>query len=136
MVEEGEELLRPYEHIRNDRGRPSSTVENHVPNGVVSGARIGKDAVSDLAAGGRKAALDRFRHGCFVLGAKAARAGGGAMSVAAAVASGAAKEAIHSATAAVGRGGGREAASDRWPEGETDGRIVEEYWGSDYCTSV
>eukprot|EP00903_Cladosiphon_okamuranus_P013906 g12934.t1 len=83
-----------------------------------------------------RAALDRFRHGCFMLGAKAARAGGGAMSAAAAVASEATKEAVHSATVTVGGGGRRDAAGDQFSQGEVDGGIVEEYWGSDYCTSV
>lgn len=115
----------PYESIRNDSTCVRSTAENHEANGV-----------GGLAAGGRRAALDRFRHDCCVLGAKAARAGGGAMSVAAAVASDAAKEAVQSAKAAVGGRMGRETADDRCSPGERDGSTFDEYWGSDHCTSV
>lgn len=139
VEEEGENAVLPNESIGNDRGRPSSIIENHEPNDAASDARSEKDAVGGLAVGSRRAALDRFRHGCFALGAKAARAGGGAMSMAAAVASEAAKEAVQSATAAVGGSGGHGAAGDRCSHGEIDGStaaIVEEYWGSDYCTSV
>lgn len=137
VVEEGEEAVWGHERIRNDRGCPPLTVENHEPSDdAVPCARSEKDVAGGLAAGGSRAALGRFRHGCFVLGAKAARAGGDVMSVAAAVASEAAKEAVQSATAAVGGGGGREAAEDRCSQGERDGSIIEEYWGTDYCTSV
>lgn len=145
--EEEEEIVWPYERTGNDRGCPSSpvAVENREPNDAVSDLRSEKYRGGSVAAGGRRAALsiDRFRRGCVVLGARAARVGGGAMSAAAAVASEAAKEAVHSATEAVhsameavGRGGGREVAGDRCSQGERDGSIIEEYWGSDYCTSV
>lgn len=136
VAEEGEQSAWPNERIRNDRGRPSLIVENHETHDAASDARSEQYAVGDLAAGSRRAALDRFRHGCFALGAKAARAGGGAMSVAAAVASEAAKEAVQSATAAVGGSGRGGAVGDRCSQGERDGRFVEEYWGSDHCTSV
>lgn len=136
VVEEGEEGVRPYERIRNESGCPPLAVESREPTDAVSEAPSDKEVVGGLATGGRRAALDRFRHGCLVLGAKAARAGGGAISVAAAVASEAAKEAVQTAKAAVRAGGEREAADDQRLRGETDERDFEEYWGSDYCTSA
>lgn len=106
VVGEGEEPMRPYERLRRDRGCPPLTVESHESNATVISTHSNNRAVGGVAADGRRAALDRFRHGCLALGAKAARAGGEAMSVAAAVTSEAAQEAVQSAMAAVGGGRG------------------------------
>lgn len=93
------------------------------------------------AAGSGRAAFSRFRYSCAVLGAKAARAGGDAVAAAAAAASDATKEAVQSATTAVVRDGTVEGFGRRTREntGRSQSEMnggVEEYWGSDYCTSV
>lgn len=147
VVEEpGEGQPLPSESVRGGGGSsplwtptentaaPQEPLGSSVPNALGEGGAGG-----GVNVGGGRAALDRFRHGCVVLGVNAARAGGSAMSAATAVASEAAREAVQSATAAAaavrvgttGEGGKRTAAD------EVDGGgAVEEYWGSDYCTSV
>ena len=138
MAEEpGEEQSWPHESIRNDGGcppmvtaaenasgpqKPTSSVLNACSENSGGGASVG---------GGGRAALDRFRHSCAILGAKAARAGG-TISAATAVASEAARDAVQSATAAV-RAGTARAGGERKATDEIDGRgVVEGYWGSDY----
>lgn len=100
-----------------------------------------EERVSDgPAAGSGRAAFCRFRHSCAALGAKAARAGGDAVAAAAAAASEATKEAVQSTTTAVVRDGTAGSVGTRTTEnGHSLSEInggVEEYWGSDYCTSV
>lgn len=148
VVEEpGEGQPWPREGARRDGGlsplgrAAENAAAQHKPPGSSMPNALGEGgAGGGVNATGGRAALDRFRHSCVVLGARAARAGGGAMSAATAVASEAARDAVQSATAAAtaavrvrtaGAGGKRTAAGEVNCEG-----AVEEYWGSDYCTSV
>lgn len=78
-----------------------------------------------------------FRQSYTVLGARAAQAGEGAAAVAAAARK-AAQEAAQSSAVAGGQNkgeGGRWRANTR-SQAKLDGIAFDEYWGSDYCTSV
>lgn len=137
--------MSPRNYPENITRRSTSTVLTgpaalREPAGVMFIARSEETAGDGPAASSSRAAYYRFRQSCAVLGAKAARAGGEAVAAAAAVASGATKEAIQSTTALVrdenvGGIGRHKTANKRRSQDEIN-EGVEEYWGSDYCTSV
>lgn len=114
----------------------------------------GRGGDGDVGAWGRRLRKfeDKFRQGCVVFGARAARASDGAAAAAAATskaAVGAAKEAAQLATVAeVGvMGENRKDGADlqlkvatskdnggSCRQAKTEGGPIDEYWGSDYCT--
>lgn len=134
VSEEGEEGSPPSPF---EKRYPSKNLVAQSPPELVQGSygalppapSEGESAIGGHDNGGSRGAMHKFSRSCFSLGTRAVRAGGEAISAATA----AANEVVEEITR--GREN-RKAGLEPRSEAQIDGGLTEEYWGSDYCTSV
>ncbi|CAM9116113.1 unnamed protein product, partial [Scytosiphon promiscuus] len=134
VAEEGEEgyPLSPLQkkHPSSDGTAQFSTAPRQEPDGVFSQVTREREGSGGVHVdGGGRGAMCKFSRSCFCLGARAVRAGEEAVSAAAAAASEVAEEITRCRES-------RKAGHDPPSQAQIDGVLREEYWGSDYCTSV
>ncbi|CAM9097252.1 unnamed protein product [Hapterophycus canaliculatus] len=133
-VAEGEEGASPSpfekKHQSSYNATQFSTSLPEGPDDAVFPAPSERESIGTIFANSRgRWAIFRSSRGCFNLGTRPVQAGGESMSVAPAAVNEAAEDIA----------GGREnrkTGQDPRSQAQINGGLTEEYWGSDYCTSV